>query len=393
MRTVANLKAWATTKYRAGHRRWLGSDDLGAGLELSYPLNPPTETIAAADTSAVIRWASAWREVGLPSGVSLDWRQAHWRSLGTQQLPARVNVRGATAVAALAGTSGQWHMLSGISARLRQRWPSAAVANALPSLAAALLKLDDADEQRLCAVVEWFRDHPEPGLFGRQLPIEGVDTKWLERHSSLVQRLVAAHTGSAELGLRREARRFRVRVLDASIAGELLDFNAPTSELGRLDWRPQWVLISENLQTVSALEPMPGGIAVHGNGLVVTELAAVPWIAGARVLYWGDLDSHGLAILGALRAVLPQTESVLMSAEVLQRFNHLAVADPTPRRGPIGHLTAGEARALEVLRDGDVRLEQERIPWPFAVATITQALNSARSQHPGCPPGSGALPT
>ncbi|MFT3860777.1 Wadjet anti-phage system protein JetD domain-containing protein [Micropruina sp.] len=119
---------------------------------------------------------------------------------------------------------------------------------------------------------------------------------------------------------------------------------------------------------------MPGVIAVHGNGLVVTELAAVAWIAGSRVLYWGDLDSHGLAILGELRAVLPQTESVLMNTEVLQRFAHLAVADPTPRRGAIGHLTPGETRALEWLREGDLRLEQERIPWPYAAAAISQAM-------------------
>ncbi len=360
MRNVAELKAWAAVKYRAGHRRWLGSDDLGAGLELGYPLQPPTETIAAADTAAVIRWAGGWRAAMLPSGVDLSWRQVRWRSLGTQQLPASVRVRGADAVAALAGASIPWRRLSGIGGRLRSRWPTAAVVEALPGLAASLLRLTDGDERRLCAVVEWFLAHPESGLFGRQLPIEGVDTKWLERHSSLVQRLVAAHTGSTDLGLRREARRFRVRVLDASIAGELLDFNAPTSELAHLAWSPRWVLISENLQTVAA-----------------TELATVPWIAGSRVLYWGDLDSHGLAILGALRAVLPQTESVLMGAEVLQRFGHLAVADPTPRRGSVGHLTAGETRALELLRAGDLRLEQERIPWPYAATAIIRAIGTS----------------
>lgn len=377
MRNVAELKAWAAVKYRAGHRRWLGSDDLGAGLELGYPLQPPTETIAAADTAAVIRWAGGWRAAMLPSGVDLSWRQVRWRSLGTQQLPASVRVRGADAVAALAGASIPWRRLSGIGGRLRSRWPTAAVVEALPGLAASLLRLTDGDERRLCAVVEWFLAHPESGLFGRQLPIEGVDTKWLERHSSLVQRLVAAHTGSTDLGLRREARRFRVRVLDASIAGELLDFNAPTSELAHLAWSPRWVLISENLQTVAALEPMPGVVAVHGNGLVATELATVPWIAGSRVLYWGDLDSHGLAILGALRAVLPQTESVLMGAEVLHRFGHLAVADPTPRRGSVGHLTAGETRALELLREGDLRLEQERIPWPYAATAIIRAIGTS----------------
>lgn len=377
MRTVADLKAWAVTKYRGGQRRWLADDDLGAGLEFVYPLHPPTEAIAAANTTAVIGWAGEWRAASLPSGVDLSWRQVSWRSLGNQRLPARASVRGAGTVAALAGTSASWRTLSGTGDRLRRRWPTAAVRDALPGLATSLLRLCDGDEQRLYAVVEWLVDHPGSGLFGRQLPVEGVDTKWLERHASLVQRLVAAHTGSPDLGLRREARRFRVRVLDASIAGDLLDFNAPTSELSRLDWHPRWVVISENLQTTAAFDPMPGVIAVHGNGLAVAELSTVPWIAGSRVLYWGDLDSHGLAILGDLRARLPQTESVLMGAEVLQRFAHLAVPEPTPRRGPIGHLTAGENRALQMLRESDLRLEQERIPWSYAKVAIAQAMGSS----------------
>ena len=116
---------------------------------------------------------------------------------------------------------------------------------------------------------------------------------------------------------------------------------------------------------------------IRGNGLVVTELADLPWLAGLPVLYWGDLDSHGFAILGSLRAVLPQTESVLMDTATLERFKHLAVIEPTPRRGPIGHLTASETRALDALRTADLRLEQERIPWGHASDAIELAVAKA----------------
>lgn len=94
----------------------------------------------------------------------------------------------------------------------------------------------------------------------------------------------------------------------------------------------------------------------------------------ATVAELGDLDSHGFAILGRLRQHLEQTESVLMDADTLSRFHHLAVPEPIPHRGHIGYLTLSEHHALTLLRAGDLRLEQERIPWAFATERIQNTL-------------------
>ena len=116
-------------------------------------------------------------------------------------------------------------------------------------------------------------------------------------------------------------------------------------------------------------------MAIHGQGLAVTELAVVPWIAGGRVLYWGDLDTYGFRILSMLRQVLPSVESVLMDRHTLERYASLAVTEPSPYRGDITHLTRTENDALRAIRAADLRLEQERIDIQYAEGVVREILD------------------
>jgi hypothetical protein len=249
------------------------------------------------------------------------------------------------------------------------------VAPALKTVAQRLAAASDDDVERLIAVVRWLADHPDSGLSARQLPVEGVDTKWLERRRRLVDPLVEALSGRPGLGLAREPQRFRVRLLDDAMACPLRDFTASPAELAALELTPDWVIVCENLASVLSLGPLPGCVAVHGLGQDVVELGPVPWIAAARVLYWGDLDSHGFRILAQARKTWPQTESILMDEATLERFLPLAVPEPVPHKGPIGYLTAAEGAALSRLRQGDLRLEQERVGRAYADQAIRRRIS------------------
>lgn len=373
MRGLPELRDWAATKYRRSHREWLGRDDLGAGVVLEYGLQPPSEHQVGQDAAGAAAWVAGWRSARLPAGASVEWERRRWRSFGEQSLPVRVRVEGADAVAGLAGSGREWQGLSRTASGVVARWPT--LAGALPGAAAGLGRMGAGDLERLIAVVEWFALHPQSELLARQVPVEGVDTKWLERHRALVTRLVQALTGAPDLGLRVEARRYRARLLGAAgpDAG-VRDLTAEVGELARLPWRPEVVLVCENLQTVAALTDDLELVAVHGNGLAAPALAGVPWLRAARVLYWGDLDTYGLSILSMMRQVLPQTESLLMDAATLQRFATLAGTEPSPYRGGIGYLTESEQKALLAIRATDARLEQERIPLPHATALLHALL-------------------
>jgi len=100
----------------------------------------------------------------------------------------------------------------------------------------------------------------------------------------------------------------------------------------------------------------------------------MPWLAEAAVDYWGDLDTHGFAILNQLRAWLPQTQSVLMDRETLLAHRDRWVPEPTPTKATLGRLTCEEsALYLDLVTDRfteRVRLEQERVDWQWALERL-----------------------
>lgn len=252
---------------------------------------------------------------------------------------------------------------------------SDAVRAAVRRHAAAMTAFDDDRFATLLDAAAWLIANPVHGLRPRQLPIRGVDTKWFAAHRGILADLHRAVTGSDDLGIVDADPLVRVRVLDPLIASEgPADFAAPAAALAVLPYRPAAVFVFENLESVLAMPLWPGAIAVHGSGYAVDVVGRLPWVEAAPVVYWGDLDSDGFAILNRLRTRHPRVTSVLMDEETLLAHRDLWVAERKPNRGTFATLTNSEATALAHIRaEGDVRLEQERIPWDFALSRIRPA--------------------
>ena len=235
-----------------------------------------------------------------------------------------------------------------------------------------------------------------------------MDSKWFETHRSLVTALLGGIGHADAVTVLDAEPRLRLRILDGTLIGavdhevtvdrtsvraaaaSLDDVTAPISQLGRLPVSPRLVFVFENLESVLAMPDWPGAVAVHGSGYAVDGVARLDWIDGARVIYWGDLDSHGFAILNRLRSHLPEVESALMDEATLLAHQDLWVPEPKPSTGTFAHLTGTEARALERLHaEGGVRLEQERIPWDTALNRLRTAAEVETSGHLGEGTGRG----
>ena len=86
-----------------------------------------------------------------------------------------------------------------------------------------------------------------------------------------------------------------------------------------------------------------------------------------ELVYWGNIDTHGYAILDRLRAYMPHARSVMMDAEHLQAHRALWGSEPADKRhgGALLRLDAAERDLFDELRDDvhgqHVRMEQERI--------------------------------
>jgi hypothetical protein len=138
------------------------------------------------------------------------------------------------------------------------------------------------------------------------------------------------------------------------------------------------VLVVENKTTFGradaflTLPAMEGTIAVFGSGYASRSIRSIDWMESRRIGYWGDIDSHGLRILGAFRARFPDTESLLMDAKTFERFpEYRSDAGDDLAQEPAG-LREDELHLFRRLATVSVknRLEQERIPLAHATRAI-----------------------
>lgn len=374
-------------RFNNQHQNWLAGEGT---WPLVVSLGVPSEKDIAEDASAVREWAAAWQLRTGPGELVFEERQ--FARLGRHRLPASLTIQDAAAVAGCVGQLRRWEVATQRFQQMLSRWPVMG-RRALASRFDVLADYSAVDFERLMALLAWLAANPASGLYLRQLPVEGVDTKWMEKRTGLMAGLLRSLREVAEddadahrlFGLRKPAHRVRIRVLCPALrraVGGLCDIEAPVVELAALPIEPRTVVIVENLETGLALPDVSGAVAILRLGNAVSVLGLLPWLRESKVVYWGDIDTHGFAILDRARLAVPQLQSVLMNEETLLSHRLLWGHEPAQCPNvPLNALTAQERSVYENLRAntwGDrVRLEQERLCWTQAVKALTRAVDDS----------------
>ncbi|MDD5242308.1 MAG: DUF2220 family protein [Sulfuricella sp.] len=368
-------------RFQNKHREWLvpcpSIETENTRWPLEINLGIPTEVAALKQPEGIRAWVTAWqnwRGVG-----SLVWSDRRWRSLGAQSLPDKLVLNGPADVALWIGEAARWECASLRHAELTARWPS--LERLLPRHFDVLADYSDADYQRLYRMLEWIIANPNSNLYPRQLPIAGLDSKWLEGRKGLLSDLVATIKGDTSerdffllCGLKPLPYPIRMRVLDQEIRnqiGGLGDISAHCDELAALNLSVSRVFVVENLQTGLAFPDVPGTVVIMRLGYNVDVLARLPWITKAKCMYWGDLDTHGFAILNRARTYLPLLQSLLMDEETLLSHKTLWVDEKQQNAAEeLPLLTDAEQAVYRGIKKHqwgqNIRLEQERIAWDYA---------------------------
>jgi hypothetical protein len=230
-----------------------------------------------------------------------------------------------------------------------------------------------AEWPQLLSAYRWLDDHRESGRYLREITAPGVDTKLVERHRGVLAALLGVSTSSTafllELGLTARPELLRLRAHPGTF-GSLSDVTARVDELRAATISVRSAVIVENEITFLSTPVPCDGVVLWGKGFEVDRSGSLPWLRSADVHYWGDLDTHGFAILNQLRAWLPQTHSFLMDRPTLLEHRERWGHESTPTRARLDRLSSDEAAVYDDLvsdRLGDrVRLEQERIDWAWA---------------------------
>lgn len=376
-------------------RRWARGDLLGRHSRgevwepVSLPVRGPTPTELATDLGAAQEWVSRWRAAH-PRYLRVETMTVGGRVVGANEVPCRVWIDTPDSLWALLGVSPRVREYDELATLTAKRVPALG-----PWVAAHPMRvLETADVwPRALAVVAWVSAHDAEPVYLRQVDVPGVDTKFLEANRALLSDLLtevlaperidasAPRTDlAARFGFRRKPDYVRLRTLDPSrpLPGGFLEVAARVEAVADLGAIATRVLVVENEITYLALPDSAGAIAVLGSGYGLGRLASIAWLHQVELLYWGDLDTHGFAILDGLRAHFPRTRSILMDTRTLLLHESQWGREPTPSRAALTRLSEPELRLYaDLCADTfgpSVRLEQERIGFHL----IREALEESR---------------
>ena len=390
MKLPENVRQFLVRRFQSKRCEWLSGNPGGGQWPLEVPLGIPAEQAALRQIDGVRAWVGAWQSwqaSALQGWGVLSWCERRWKTLGVQRLPEKLMLHGPGDVAMWIGESARWERAQSRYQALTARWPL--LAQQLPRHFDVLADYGDADFRRLAQMLDWITNHPDCGLYPRQLPVSGLDSKWLEGRKGLLAALVATirEDPSGDLdfyrrcGLKAPPLLVRMRVLDQALRdriGGIGDITAPVEDLAGIHLPVSHVFIVENLQTGLAMSDIPGAVVFMRLGYNVDVLARLPWLARAKCIYWGDLDTHGFAILHRARSCVPALQSVLMDEDTLLQHKTLWVDEPVQHPATELTLLTGQEqqlyRHLKQQRWGqNVRLEQERIDWDAAWGALRRA--------------------
>jgi hypothetical protein len=393
-----------TTSMRARFERDYPDWARGRGIwPIRIPLMPPTSAERSTDPVACHAWAKLWDHY---TGTGTIERSTLRFPTGLHAMPKTLVLDSPLAVASVhPSTRETWIRCGERLTRLQRVFPKARFDRVIRRLT----EMDADNFQRLVAAVSWLDAHPTSGLMLRQLPIEGVDTKWLGKNKSLVLALLGAEDDLADeavnetdgptsarmrlherLGLRVPPELIQIAVLDPemrSTVGGLRHFAASVEDLNASGLRPRTVVILENKETGYAITgDLAGTVVCHGAGFSIVNYARVTWIRNApQVIYWGDIDAPGLQFVSDLRGLGIAARTVLMDRATLERYRHLAVTGAGPARHVLPNLKSPEQQLYAHLvqhaadHGTGLLLEQERIPWAQAYQQLTDMIGTPAS--------------
>lgn len=359
-------------------------------------------------------WQMRWRDFcdRLPAGVEVDRTAVTLRGVAGD-FPAVLNAD-LDGAAALVDDAEPPTVDLGRARELASTLRSAG-ATLTPATLRAVYGLPANDVDVLINAVTWLRRHPDAGDWTlRQLPVPGMHTKWLDTHGALLRDVTGRDV--------RDEVRPRLTVMHLTYvdprhaaSGRRRHDAWTTGDVHDIAYQPRVVLVVENRDSRLWFPPVRDTIVVEGGGKAAAALLAnVPWIRSAdHVLYWGDIDADGYAILDHFRATLAvpapdgapakHVTSILMAATDLHRYslhgvNHDKAGRPIkPSRELLPHLTEAETVAYNTIATAGPtpfrRIEQEAIPLTHAVTQLLQIIRPPSGPGVRLAPESGAPAT
>lgn len=368
--------------------RWLANTVNGTPWKpVEVPLRGPRAGEVAARLGEAQSWVHAWKLVD-PQLMRVERKRIGGRAIGTNEIPDRVWIDDFERLCILLEVTEQARCFADLLTATESAAP-----RLLPWLARHPMRaLGLATEwPRLLATVLWIDTHDPGRLYLRQIDVPGVDTKFIERHRGVLGGLLDLQLDEARVdttqsrsdfaaryGFRRKPAYIRFRLLGETPPAGLSELTVRAEEFAAPPPGIHTVFVVENEITYLAFPDVPGAMVILGGGYAVPLLGSLPWLADQRLWYWGDIDTHGFAILDRLRQRFPHTNSLLMDRQTLLAHQEHWTVEKDPALATLPALPAEEQQLYRDLLDDaygrSVRLEQERVRFSLIRSAIQSLI-------------------
>lgn len=386
-------KSWASYTF---HKAWLNHE---TRFPYQIKLGKPSDKTLLHQFDEVRTWISDLSSVfAEPALIAKDTAQKqpvriikkefNFDTMGRQTLPVAIEFYDIEALARFLGKWRQWQQFCLHFKKISTEFP--ALKEWLKQSPASIQKYSDSWPE-LINVCHYFLQHPQPDSYIRELNINNVDTKFVERHKAVLKIMLdlllpesAIHKNFEQLnehgfekrfGLRYEQPRVHFRLLDSNMSSDfsgLSDMEIPIEQFAQLDLLCDRIFITENKTNGLAFPETNNAIVIFGLGYGIQMLKQVNWLKQCQLYYWGDIDTHGFAILSAARSHFPKLQSWLMDEATLLHCKAQWGEEPEDKSHQaevLPHLNNIEQSLYQRLKTNHwrykLRLEQEKIPFDW----------------------------
>ena len=383
--SIKQIKLRLSGQWEKG--RFLKAIVLGESLfPLDAAIKGPTAGEMVNDFDAVRIWIRDIQAGCKKSRLNLVWKGINHRQLGRNSIPRKIVF---SDIVELAGFLGKKVDLSAFEKGL------SILGNTFPDLVVwaglypfELIK-NISNIEKLISIVKWRLQNPHPGIYLRQLSLPGVDTKFIEIHRKVIShwldillnddQICEQFTGVGKFeeryGFLSRPVTVRFRILDPDLnIDNFSDVTVRADEFAALSLSVRYIFIVENDITALSFPPVKDSMVIFGRGYNFNHLIQASWLNEKELWYWGDIDTHGFAILNQFRASFSSVHSFLMDRETLMTHQAHWGMEKTPTAADLLKLSREETLLYDELRNNKIRdslrLEQEFIDFSRVVKVI-----------------------
>jgi hypothetical protein len=354
---------------------------------MSLTLTGPTSAEMADHFAEARTWSVELQKM---PHCRVEMREFKHRVLGANAIPLKIWIDTLEEAVLLIGKAGALSRFTALIDLIRASQP-----RLLVWLAKRPIRALDLSDQwgLLLQIVSWIETHPRPGIYLRQIDIPDVHSKFIEAHRGVLMELLdiilppesidTTASGVSQFaqryGLRDKPVRIRFRLLDPQqtfLPGtHIQDITLDSESFALLNPNIRRIFITENEINFLAFPQLKESLVIFGAGYGFEMLSKAEWLSRCCIYYWGDIDTHGFAILDQLRCRFDHVKSFLMDRKTLLAFTSQWGEETKQTRRDLPRLNLEEKELYDDLRDNririNLRLEQERIGYNWIESSLS----------------------